>query len=103
MGEPDLSYNSPEGEVFLDTKTVEVISKISKLRTIRDWYPRFPRKVKKKLKKFHGDNYGVWLTSPIRWVPESKIDVHSYHNVDAEKELTQLLIDELNNENNKKN
>jgi hypothetical protein len=100
MGTPDVILETPEGTVYLDLKTVHVQCKSRPLPTVREWNPRFPRKLKKKLKKYHGENYHNWLNSPIRYVvnfDESNI----YYHKDAEKELTEMLEKELQNENNK--
>ena len=101
MGSPDGTIETPQGTMFLDLKTVEIQAKSRSLRSIRDMHPRFPRKLKKRLKEYHGENYKNWLNSPIKWVPELNADIYSYHSVDAEEELTKMLLDELNNENNK--
>lgn len=100
MGTPDVTIENPEGTIFLDLKTIEVACKSRSLRTIGELHPRFPRKLKKKLKAYHGENYKNWLNSPIKWVPELNADIYSYHSADAEEELTRLL-DEINHENNK--
>ena len=99
MGTPDGHIETPQGTVYLDLKTVHVQGKSRPLPTVRELNPRFPRKLKKKLKKYHGDNYHNWLNSPIRYVvnfDESNI----YYHEDAEKELTELLLKELGHENN---
>jgi two-component SAPR family response regulator len=98
IGTPDIV--TPE--LFLDIKTVEVQTKTRALRTIKDYNPRFPRKLKKKLKSFHGENYKTWLNSPVKWVSELSSDIYSYHSIEAEEELTKALLDELNHENNEK-
>lgn len=100
MGTADVIIKNQDGTVFLDLKTIEIPCKSRSLRTIRDMHPRFPRKLKKRLKEYHGENYKNWLNSPIKWVPELNADIYSYHNVDAEKELAQLLKDNQD-ENNK--
>lgn len=97
MGSPDIV--TPE--LCIDLKTVEIPTKIMPLRSLRSIHPRFPRKLKKRLKEYHGKDYKNWLNSPIKWIPELNPDIYSYHNVDADKELTQLLIDNENHENNK--
>ncbi len=99
MGSPDAFIETPQGTIFLDLKTIQVEAKSMSLRTIRDMHPRFPRKLKKRLKAYHGDNYKNWLNSQIKWIPELNSDIYSYHNADAEKELTQLLLDNESNEN----
>ena len=99
MGTPDGHIENPEGTILLDLKTIEVKGGMRPMPTVREWNPRFPRKLKKKLKKYHGDNYHNWLNSPIRYVvnfDESNI----YYHEDAEKELTELLLKELGHENN---
>lgn len=103
MGTPDVKIETPQGTVFLDLKTVHVQGKTRPLPTVREWNPRFPRKLKKKLKKYHGENYYNWLNLSVKWVPELNSNIYSYHNVYTEKELTQLLNETINNENNKKN
>jgi len=104
MGTPDGHIETPQGTVFLDLKTVDVQCKSRPLRTVRELNPRFPRKLKKKLKKYHGDNYYNWLNSPIKWVLDTEsLDIYSYHSADAEKELTDMLEKEVQNENNKRN
>ena len=102
MGTPDGHIENPEGTVLIDLKTIEVKGGTRPLPTVREWNPRFPRKLKKKLKKYHGDNYHNWLNSPIRYVIDTEnLDIYSYHSADAEKELTELLEKELGHENNK--
>lgn len=100
MGSPDITNETPEGTVFLDLKTIQIPCRTRPLRSICNIHSRFPRKLKKRLKEYHGYNYKNWLNSPIKWVPVLNADIYSYHNVDAEKELTQFLKDG-ENENNK--
>lgn len=101
MGTPDL-VGKTQGSIFLDLKTVIVETKTYNLKSLRRLNLRFPRKLKKKLKSIHGENYVNWLNGPIKWTPELNSDIYSYHNVNAEEELTQMLINDINNENNKK-
>ena len=103
MGSPDGTIETPQGTVFLDIKTVNLVGGSRPMRSIGEWHPRFPRKLKKRLKEYHGENYKNWLNSPIKWVSEPVSNIYSYHNVDAEKELTQLLKDNEDNETNKTN
>lgn len=101
MGSADIIMETPQGPVMFDVKTIEVQSLMRSLRTVSDFNPRFPRKFKKKLKKHFGRNYSAWLKSPMKWVVNDKnLDIYSYHNVDAEKELTELLKNETNHDTN---
>lgn len=99
MGTPDAIVETSTGTIFLDIKTVDIISESRPLRSIGEWNTRFPRKLKKKLKKFHGKNYKNWLNSPIKWVSEPVSNIYSYNNVDADKKLTQFLTDNAHETN----
>lgn len=103
MGSPDATLETSTGIISLDIKTVNIVGGSRPLRSIREWNPRFPRKLKKRLKEYHGENYQNWLNSPIKWIPPSITNIYSYHNVDAEKELTQFLKDNEDHEINKTN
>jgi hypothetical protein len=103
MGTPDGFFESPAGTMMLDLKTVKVEGKSRPLPTVRELNPRFPRKLKKKLKKYHGSEYHNWLNSRIKYVVDlDNLNIYSYHSVDAEKELTEMLEKELQNETNKR-
>ena len=83
-------------EINIELETIEVKSEEKRLRSswkvctsMKEWYGRLPRKKKKQLKKLMGEE------GFVRWW--NGLDIHTYHNVDAEKELTELLKQEKEN------
>lgn len=104
MGSPDGHIETPQGTILVDIKSIEIKGESRPLPTVKELNPRFPRKLKKKLKKYHGENYHNWLNTPIRFVVDiENLDIYSYHSADAEEELTKLLELEVQNENNQEN
>jgi hypothetical protein len=75
----------------METKVVESITKTLPIR--KDCIKKLPRKIKKKLKKIYGkQGYINWLNEPVKWVVgEPKFRFF----IDAEKLLTEILIEEL--------
>ena len=83
MGTPDAFSQTPEGTLMLDIKTVVVQGKSRPLPTLREWITRY---------------------SPIRYVVNTdNLNIYSYHNIDAEKELEELLKKQISHDTNKEN
>lgn len=100
MGSPDGKI----GDVFLDMKTVQVsggkgikmtvrnmfyLGFIGKFKTIYYWL-RYNRNLA----------FKEYLNTPVKYVIED-FEMHAYHDINAEAELTKLLAEQTN-ENEKK-
>lgn len=80
-------------EINLKLKTVYVEGKSIPLPTKKQLLKRVPRKFKKRLKKVLGEQgYIDWLNTPIKW---ERGEIKCLFNIDAEDELTKMLIKEL--------
>ena len=88
-------------EITLDLTTVVVKGKEYPLKTRKDYIKRIPRKLKKRLKKIYGTGYDAWLNTPMKWISEFPPNIYNYYNVDVVRELTEMLLNELDNENKK--
>jgi len=90
-------------EINLKIETKEVKGGVKKQLTVRNtFYIGFIGKIKtmwywvithrKKFKTFK-----EYLDSPVTYVIDYNTDIHAYHSIDAEAELSKILLEEIDN------
>jgi len=101
MGSPDAEIKTPHGTIYLDLKTVIVKGGVSRKMTVRNvFYVGVIGKIKTIYYwlRYHRKNtFKDYLDSPVRYEVDKNINLHCYHNIDAEAELRQML-ENANNE-----